>query len=165
MDKLKIKRVVGLEGFRNSGKTNVMNLLCKTILNMDGARILHVLDWQGNVCDTNTIVFGVDIFVVLEIKGKVVVIVSGGDYEKTPNFVINILIKLSISIDVLFVGMRYRKPSVGDGYRVAFSQYGIKVESVFKPGFKRTDEFPEEIKEGLEKIWVDLLLEKGNMSA
>ena len=164
MDKLQVKRVVGLEGFVDSGKTSVMKLLCRTILNMDGARILYGLDGNWNVCAANKINFEADIFIVLEVKGKIVVIVSGGDCKTTPDFIIKILIKLSISIDVLFVGMRYRKPSVGDGYRVAFNQYGIKVESVFKPGFKRTKELPDGVKEEFEKIWVDLLLGKANMS-
>ena len=164
MDKLQVKRVVGLEGFVNSGKTSVMKLLCKSILNMDEARILHVLDMQGNVCTATKIDFRNDIFVVLEVKGKVVVIVSGGDYKTTPACIIKILLKLSIRIDILFVGMRYRNPSVGDVYRAAFNLYGITMESVFKPGFKRDWDIPDEVKEGLERIWVDLLLEKADMS-
>ena len=164
MDKLNVCKVVGLEGFVNSGKSGVIKLLSKKLLSLDGSKVLHVFDYCGNECATKDINYEEDIIVVAEVNGKKVVIVSGGDYLSTPYVVIKIINGLSILVDVLFVGMRYMYPAVGNKYRDVFGQYGIKVESVFKPGFKRVLELPEGVLECAEEMWVRLLVDKAGLS-
>ena len=164
MDKLNVCKVVGLEGFVNSGKSGVLKLLNKELLNINGSKVLHVFDCCGNECATKDISYNDDIIVVVEVNGKKIVVVSGGDYLSTPDIVIEIINGLSIHGDVLFVGMRYIYPAVGNKYKDVFARYGIKVESVFKPGFKRTSELPEGVLECAEEMWVRLLLDKAGIS-
>ena len=91
MDKLNVCKVVGLEGFVNSGKSGVLKLLNKKLLNINDSKVLHVFDCCGNECATKDISYNDDIIVVVEVNGKKIVVVSGGDYLSTPDIVIEII--------------------------------------------------------------------------
>ena len=162
MDKLHVTRVIGVEGFCNSGKSSVLKKLCQVLLSQQGARILHVYGYNGDELAVKNIDYNADVFVVIEVYGRIVVIVTGGDYLNIPYIVINVLIRLSIRIDVAFVAMRYMYPSVGDMYRKLLK--GIALESVFKPGLKRIYEFPEGVLETVDQLWVKELLRRASIN-
>ena len=156
---IKVAKVVGLEGFSNSGKSHVLKELCKLMLAHHGCRVLQVYQPNGDVdTEESKINYANDICVLLDFCGKIVLIVSGGDYGWQPRATIDITVKISVRIDVVFVAMRFMYPAIGEEYRKAFGEYGIQVKSIFKPGCKRVDSFPEGTLAWIDSLWVHQLL-------
>ena len=155
----KITKVVGLEGFCNSGKSHVLKELCKSMLAHQGCRVLQVYQSNGDVdTEKSKINYDDDICVLLDFRGKTVLIVSNGDYSWQPRAITNIILKISVGVDVVFVAMRFKYPAIGEEYRKTFGEYGIQVKSIFKPGCKRVDYFPEGTLAWIDSLWVQKLL-------
>ena len=99
-----------------------------------------------------------DICVCIEVDGKNVGIISGGDYVTLGKLIIEVFIKVKAHIEVMFVAMRY--PAVGEACRKDMRQYGLEIKSIFKPGCKRVDHFPDGVLDWVDSIWVDLLMKE-----
>lgn len=162
MKKLNVRKVVGLEGFVNSGKTTIMKNLCRLLLQDKSAKILYVFDYNGNELADKEVDLddGQEILIVMEVYGKVVLIVSAGDLLWVPKYIIEIIIRIKIQIDVAFVAMRYKYPEVGSEYRKQFIEFGVGMTTVFKPGFRRCNELSKEIVVTCENLWVNRLKEE-----
>lgn len=154
-----VGKVIGLEGFCNSGKSNTLKGLCKLMLSQKSCQVVKIFQPNGNEDSVSSGVdFGKDICVLLDYCGKTVLIVSGGDYTQLASIVLNIIIKISVRIDVVFAAMRFMFPSVGDEYRKIFGKQGIQVKSIFKPGCKRVDSLPEGVLDWVDSLWVKQLM-------
>ena len=154
-----VGKIIGLDGFCNSGKSTVLRDLCKLMLSHKGCRVLKTFQPTGDEdVKQSSIDYSGDICVLLDYCGRTILIVSGGDYIQQANVVINIIIKISIRIDVVFAGMRFKYPSVVDEYQRVFGNYGIQIKFIFKPGCKRVNEFPEGILGGIDSLWVQQLM-------
>ena len=157
--KLDISRIVGLEGLCNSGKSHVLKALCKRLLPLPNSRVIYVIQLDGTMdTDVSRIDYENDICVCIEVGGKNVCIISGGDYVTLGKLIIEVSIKVKTHIEVMFVAMRY--PAVGEACRKDMSQYGLKIKSIFKPGCKRVDHFPDGVLDWVDSIWVDLLMKE-----
>lgn len=159
--KLDISRIVGLEGLCNSGKSHVLKALCKILLALPNSRLLYVRQPNGEICsDSSRIDYRNDICAWIAVGGKNICIISGGDYVSLGKTIVDITVQVNIHIEVLFVAMRFLYPAVGEAFRKDMSEYGLKVKSIFKPGCKRVDHFPDGVLDWVDSIWVDLLMKE-----
>ena len=147
---MNVTKVIGLEGFANSGKSSTLRELIEDLVK-NGWKIDRVFEnVYGHDAERKTIYKERDCIVVLKKDGQVIVVVLMGDYENVVNRIRELLGKLGVNVDLLFVAMRY--PEVGEAYRGTFKS---KLTVVFKPGYKRWDELPNQ--DGLVREWVERL--------
>ena len=152
-----IGKVIGVEGFSNSGKTSVIRDLAKDLLLRDGKireifRGVKKTEGTAKILDEDC-----DFTIVIELDGKIIVIVSEGDNENIVKRVRKILEELGIDVDILVVAMRIAFPAVGKVYR---HEFGRKLKVVFKPGVKRWKEVPEEARQNIDELWRGVILQR-----
>ena len=156
MSQVEIKRVVGLEGFANSGKSNLLRSLVKRLLSA-GWKIVSVYDVYGRVLSKSVLNTNKDCIVVLQKGSRIIVVVLMGDYENIVNRVKKIIqTKVKCEVFVLFVAMRYKNPSVGDAYR---AEFGSRMVAIFKPPYRKWKDLP--CKEDITEFWLKRIEEEG----
>lgn len=152
-----IGKVIGVEGFSNSGKTSVLRSLAKDLLSR-GGKVKEIFKGtekpEGPVEILDELC---DFIIVIELNGKTIVIVSEGDYVSTVKRVRKILKELGVDVDILVVAMRYDFPAVGKVYR---REFGEKLKVVFKPGIKRWKQLPKEVRQSIDDLWRGMIMQR-----
>ena len=152
-----IGKVIGVEGFSNSGKTSLLRNLAKDLLSRGGKvkeifRGVKKSKGSVEILDEDC-----DFTIVIELDEKIIVIVSEGDYENIVKRVREILEELGIDVDILVVAMRFAFPAVGNVYR---HEFGGKLKVVFKPGIKRWEQLPKEVRQNTDELWREMIMQR-----
>lgn len=154
-----MKKIVGLEGFCNSGKSSVLRIFAHRLL--ETGKILKSYDFSGVELNVSKVSWDEDFIAVIEYQGKTILVVTGGDYISTVGIVIKIIASIKINLDVVFVAMRKQYPAVGDEYRTQVRNlFSMKVKTVFKPGYKRFSELDKEEVAFADGLWVQELMKE-----
>ena len=152
-----IGKVIGVEGFSNSGKTSLLRNLAKDLLSR-GGKVKEIFRGVKRSKGTTEILDeDCDFTIVIELDGKVIVIVSEGDFESVVKRVRKILDELGVDVDILVVAMRFDYPPVGKVYR---QEFGGKLKVVFKPGIKRWEKLPKEEKQSIDELWRGMVMQR-----
>lgn len=127
-----IKKIIGLEGPENSGKSHILKNLVKRL--SKGVNVV-IYDYKGDVLP-NFPKNG-DYIALFDYKNKYIAVATGGDYSNNVNDVKNAVNKNNKDVDVLVAAMRDVKPDVKSRYEEFARTNGIPFDTIFKPGFKR----------------------------
>ena len=135
MNRLNVKKFVGLVGVERSGKTHILKGLAEWMLNLPGARLRCAYDNSLNRIDD--IAGAKDFMAAIDCCGKTYVVVTFGDVRHIVRGIIGITIEITIevSVEVFFAAMRSESPNVCDEYRKVLSEYNRNFLIVKKTRF------------------------------
>ena len=166
-----IKRIVGLAGFGDSGKSSVLRGFCKRLIGISGCKVLEIRHGRRIVHSKTIdelIKEKIDFSVVIQVSGITIVIVMAGDKPSAASMVMEVYGQFNLDIDILIVAMR-KTEAEGDDVSVAYKKVAmennIKIKSIFKPGFKRTGKILSEEFQWAESIWIDMLMKETGIMA
>jgi len=150
-----MKRVIGVEGLENSGKSDILRKLAKDLI-FRGGKVKSVYRYGrlNQACDASILDGDDDFVIVIEIDGAVIVIVSLGDYENIVRRIKDLLKRIGVDPDILIVAMRMASPNVSAVYR---QEYGKLLDVIFKPGIKRWENLTYDQKEFLDELWLKMI--------
>lgn len=120
---MNIKRFIGLEGLNGSGKTTTLKELSETLAWKKGGTVRYLFSKRGSALNVASFPPSIDDYiVVIEISGKIVVIVTGGDDWWVPEIAVKVIASIQIEVDIFIAAIRKairtkrKYPSVRDGY-------------------------------------------------
>lgn len=150
-DMTEIKRFVGVEGRNNCGKSMALRLFIRWLIEVQSGIVAAVYSSGGRRLKIEDLDLASekDYTVVININGKVVVIVMAGDFYWMPQKVIEILMELDIKIDVVYASLREgvckkrAHPPVKESYFSLLKKSGVtesQIKIVYKTRKKEKDD-------------------------
>lgn len=144
---MKIRKLVIVEGFQDSGKTSLLKDFVSAVLTKrnatpylkNGTPCIYKGAAFNKRCDLTTLKCpDGDITIVINDNGRIIVVVTIGDDDDVARRVKKILENIGVDVDVLIVAVRCTIKTLRKRYERIFK---VKAEIIFKPGFKHWKEF------------------------
>ena len=152
-----IKKIVGLEGVANCGKTHVLRAMVNKLVST-GAKIVEIFCYDGmKLTDMGMPTEG-EFVKFLRVNNKIVVVSTGGDYLNVPIVVGNIINAVTLTWILFFAAMRMGCPNVSGAYANFAEKEGVvHFDTIYLPRFRPNIDSVEKQYSG-QALWVDRLI-------